>query len=138
MKISSNASTILSLVLSAAFFVATVFAAIIMPIFINEEFFVMAIAYVILALVLLADALLFILLLKVRSQEVFSKKSVSLLRGISYCAIFAGIMFLLLTYYFRHAIITAGIAFFLGLCLRVVKNVIEKATEIKDENDLTV
>jgi hypothetical protein len=30
----------------------------------------------------------------------------------------------------------AGI--FLGLCVRVVKNVIEEATEIKAENDLTV
>jgi hypothetical protein len=29
-------------------------------------------------------------------------------------------------------------AVFLGICLRVVKNVIEEATEIKAENELTV
>ena len=34
--------------------------------------------------------------------------------------------------------VLAFVAILLGLCLRVVKNVIEEATEIKAENDLTV
>ena len=34
--------------------------------------------------------------------------------------------------------LTVFLAVFLGLCLRVVKNVLEEACRIKDENDLTV
>ena len=49
-----------------------------------------------------------------------------------------GVLFVVLGYYFKLAVVVAVAAIFLGLCLRVVKNVIEKATEIKAENDLTV
>ena len=98
----------------------------------------MVAAYIILALALAANTLLFTLLLQVKGENVFSAKSVSLIRGISWCSIGVGVVFALLTYYFTLSSVIAFAALFLGLCVRVVKNVIERATEIKDENDLTV
>ena len=156
MKISSKASTNLSIALSVAFFAAIIFAAIIMPYFVNmlvgtpEEiaqrpFFVaegknviLGLAYGVLAVAAFADLLLFALLIRVRSEQVFTEKSVALIRGISWCAVAIGVLFFALGYYFKLAIVVGVAAVFLGLCLRVVKNVIETATEIKCENDLTV
>ncbi len=156
MKISSKASTNLSIALSVVFFAAIIFAAFLMPFFVNllvgspEEiaqrpFFVaegegviLAIAYAVLAVAMLADVLLFVLLLRVRTEQVFTEKSVSLIRGVSWCAVAIGVLFFALGYYFKLAIVVGVAAVFLGLCLRVVKNVIETATEIKCENDLTV
>ena len=43
-----------------------------------------------------------------------------------------------MTWYYLVALVLAFTAALLGLCLRVVKNVIEEATAIKSENDLTV
>jgi len=156
MKISSKASVILSLILSVVFFVAIIFGAFIMPFFVDMlvgtpqeialrpffiaegETFILIVAYLVLAVAMLADVLLFLLLMRVRSELVFTEKSVSLIRGVSWCAFAIGILFMALTYYFKLALIVAVAAVFLSLCLRVVKNVIEKATEIKCENDLTV
>ncbi len=156
MKISSKASTNLSIALSVVFFAAIIFGAFLMPYFVNmlvgtpEEiaqrpFFVaegesiiLAVAYAVLAVAALADVLLFVLLLRVRSEQVFTDKSVALIRGISWCAVVIGVLFFGLGYYFKLAIVVGVAAVFLGLCLRVVKNVIETATEIKCENDLTV
>ncbi|MBE6789544.1 MAG: DUF2975 domain-containing protein [Ruminococcaceae bacterium] len=155
-KISSKTSTNLSIALSIVFFVALIFGAVIMPYFVDmlvgtpEEiavrpFFlaegetvVLVIAYMVLAIAMLADVLLFLLLRRVQKELVFTPESVALIRGISWCAILIGGLFLVLTYYFKLALVVAVAAVFLGLCLRVVKNVIEKATEIKCENDLTV
>lgn len=156
MKISSKASTNLSIALSVVFFAAIVFGAFLMPYFVNmlvgtpEEiaqrpFFVaegkniiLGVAYGVLVFATLADVLLFVLLLRVRSEQVFTEKSVALIRGISWCAVAIGVLFFVLGYYFKLAIVVGVAAVFLGLCLRVVKNVIETATEIKCENDLTV
>ena len=41
-------------------------------------------------------------------------------------------------YMFYVVFAVAAAMLFLGLCVRVVKNVVEEATEIKSENDLTV
>ncbi len=99
---------------------------------------VLALAYGILAVCALADVLLFILLRRVRRGQVFTAKSIGLVRGISWCAILMGVFFLLLGYFFQLALAMAFAGLFLGLCIRVVKNVIEEATSIKAENDLTV
>ena len=100
--------------------------------------FVHIMAYVLLLVVALADVLSIRLLLRVRKGDVFTGKSVSLIRGISWCCILLCLAFLLLGIYFQLALIMAFLALFLGICLRVVKNVIEEATLIKSENDLTV
>ena len=79
------------------------------------------------------------LLLRVREGKVFTAESVGLISGISWgCYLVAGVFCGLAAYFTFVALLVAFVAAFLGLCLRVVKNVIEEATEIKAENDMTV
>ncbi len=142
-KISSKASTILSLILSGVFFVAILFGAFIMPGFVRlimgwVKPIILILGYLVLLVALIADVLMFFLLLRVKNELVFTSKSVLVVRAVSYCAFLIGILFIALGYFFKIAFVVSVAAVFLGLCLRVVKNVIEKACEIKDENDLTV
>lgn len=100
--------------------------------------FVHTMAYAVLAPVLLADGLMFALLLRVRQGKVFTEISVALIRGVSWCCFLLCAAFCGLGIYFQLAFVVAFAAVFLGTCLRVVKNVIEEATRIKSEHDLTV
>lgn len=156
LKIPSKLSIVLSLIISVMFFVLCMVGAFFLPALtellmqarnslnIHDGFssaaktFVHILAYAVLADVLLADALLFALLLRVKNGNVFSETSVALIRCVSWCCMALCGVFVLLGIYFRIAFIVAFAALFLGLCLRVVKNVIEQATIIKSENDLTV
>lgn len=156
LKISKKASVNLSIIISALFYLALVFVGVIMPKVIfsmlvisnniveiplssnTEEIIVIALAYIILAFALLANTLCMLLLLQVKKENVFSKKCIGLIRGISWCVIAVGILFAAMGIFVPLTFVVAVAALFLGLCVRVVKNVIEKATEIKSENDLTV
>ena len=156
LKINTKASVMLSLVISGAFFAVLAAVAVFLPGIVNamlrfpgeitsrveitstDTLLATIAAYVILVVALLANIMLFSLLLEVKKDNVFSKKCIGLIRGISWCSVAVGVMFGLLTYYFTLSAVVAFAALFLGLCVRVVKNVIEKATEIKSENDLTV
>lgn len=156
LKIKSNHSITLSIILSILFFVGCGVGVFYLPTLteilidvsdnignrgeITEggRIFVLCLAYGILAILILANSLLFSLLLRVRAGLVFTEKSVALIRGVAWCCLLLGIVFGLLGIYFQLSFIVAFAAIFLGICLRVVKNVIEEATEIKSENDLTV
>ncbi len=78
------------------------------------------------------------LLSNIRNEKVFERKNVSCLRIISYCCfVIAGLS--LVMAYWR---LLAGVVFiafaFVGLLLRVLKNVFEQAVVLREENDLTV
>ena len=149
-KIPSKASVYLSLGLSGVFFIALVFGMSILPqyvsvlnrmpegIFVDGRIEIAILCYAILIIAMVADILMFGLLIRVRRDLVFSSVSVALIRGVSWCVIIIGLLFLVLSHYLVEALICAAAAVFLGLCLRIVKNVIETATEIKLENDFTV
>ena len=78
------------------------------------------------------------LLLNLRREEVFAEKNVKLLRVLSWCSfVFSAIMFISGFYYILFVII-AVCAAFLGLILRVIKNVFERAITIKQENEFTI
>lgn len=155
-KVSTKFSNNLSLAIAIVFLVGCVAAAFLMPTVTNMlidtpdnigdrgsitesgRVFVHIAAYVLLAIVTVADILSIALLHRIRKGKVFTAKSVSLIRGVSWSCIFLCIIFALLGVYFQLALIMAFLSLFLGVCLRVVKNVIEEATVIKSENDLTV
>ena len=150
-RISKTASVSLSLFLTALFGAVLLCAAFLLPGFVRliasaalrplggrDGVLILAAGYAILLLSLLAAILLFRLLLLVRAGEVFTAPAVALIRGVSWCAIGISAVFLLMTWYYLLALVLAFTAVLLGLCLRVVKNVIEEATAIKSENDLTV
>ena len=156
LKIPSKASVGLSLALSVVFFIGCVYLAFILPaevkLFVSfpdhmgnrDEItaggiaFLTVVAYVGLLFTVLADIMLFFLLIRVKNALVFTDISVFLIRGVSWCCFALCGALLLFSIYFQYALAAAFAAAFLGLCLRVVKNVIEEATRIKAENDLTV
>ncbi len=105
----------------------------------------LACLYGLLAVAALAVALLFALLLRVRRGEVFTAKSVSLIRSVSWCCMLLAAGIFAVGWVFSPAVFSRFVwsslalaALLLGLCLRVVKNVIEQAVAIKSENDLTI
>lgn len=78
------------------------------------------------------------LLANIKKKAVFIEKNVKLLRRISWCSFaVSGILFVSGFYYLMFVFIAFAAAFF-GLILRVVKNVIEQAVAIKNENDFTI
>ena len=78
------------------------------------------------------------LLNRVNRGEVFTEKSVSIIRGISWCCIGVSPLFFTLGFFFVIFFVISFLTAFLGLIVRAVKNVMEDATQIKYENDLTV
>lgn len=158
-KISKKASVMISFVISAAFVAIFGVFMCILPWFTKEapvlaelreyftgqemlgisgETFFLVWAYIILALAIIACAAICMMLLNIRKGNVFSAKTVSFIRFISWDCILIALVFAVAQYFHPLACIVALAAAFLGLCLRVVKNVIEEAITIKDENDLTV
>lgn len=151
LRISKNASVTVSIVLTALFcavllasafilpdFVQLIASAALRPLGLRDGIAILVSGYLILLFALLAAVMLIRLLLLVRSGSVFTAKAVSLIRGVSWCAFVIGLVFLIMSWYYLVALVLAFTAVLLGLCLRVVKNVIEEATAIKFENDLTV
>ncbi len=74
----------------------------------------------------------------VLKESVFTKETVSLIRTLSWCcAVVSGACLVSGFFFMPMWIFTLGAAF-LTLILRVLKSVMAKATEIKDENELTI
>ena len=81
---------------------------------------------------------LHMLLDNIKKEKVFIFGNVKLLRAISWCCFAAAfIMAVAIKYYMGFGLMAVAIAF-IGLILRVVKNVIEEAVLIKAENDYTI
>lgn len=155
-KISNKLSTRISIILAVIFLIGCVAGLFILPFLTNMlinvddnignrdaitmagKVFVHVLAYSALLDAILADVMLLYLLMRVKNSLVFTEISVALIRGVSWCCMLLGLIFGLLGIYFQLAFIVAFAGIFLGICLRVTKNVIEQATIIKSENDLTV
>lgn len=155
-KISRNLSVSLSLAISILFMAIILAGYLIMPtlvpmlidipdqlgnrdaITLAERSAIFFLTYAILLALTVTDGLLFSLLLKVKKGQVFTPVVVSRIRGISWCCYLLCVLFAGLGIWFQLSFIVSFAAAFLGLCLRVVKNVMEEATQIKQENDLTV
>ena len=78
------------------------------------------------------------MLRKVQREAIFTDKAVGNLRLVSYCCLAECAVFAVLTVYFQFAAFIAFASLFMCVILRVVKNVIAKAAEVKAENDFTI
>ncbi|MDO5560694.1 MAG: DUF2975 domain-containing protein [Oscillospiraceae bacterium] len=87
---------------------------------------------------LTAVSALYILLRNIASDKVFIPTNTKCLRIISWCCVMAGITYIVFSPWRYEFLFAAFFAEFLGLILRVLKNVFEEAVEIKSENDYTV
>jgi hypothetical protein len=83
-------------------------------------------------------ALLYLLLRRVERGEVFLRRNVRCLRIISWCCFLgAGIAAVSAVYYLPWAAVAvAGV--FMGLIVRVVKNVFARAVTLQEESDFTI
>ena len=78
------------------------------------------------------------LLFNIKKQEIFINKNVTYLRMISWCCFAVSLITLIAgVFYIPYCFIAIASAF-IGLMLRVVKNVMQNAVEIKNENELTI
>lgn len=78
------------------------------------------------------------LLANIKKEEVFIDKNVVYLRIISWCCFGVAVLVVMAGYYYYLFYFVAIVAAFIGLILRVVKNVIDQAVIIKAENDFTI
>ena len=147
-RIGRRASCTISLIMSAITLAAVAVAAIFMPRIVDafcgirgdmadvpfylHHSFILIVAYLILADVAACNTVLLSLLLAIRREQVFSSANVARIRAVSWGCIAA----LAPKFYVSAAV--AFIAFFVGLCLRIVKNAFEEAVALKEENDFTI
>jgi len=94
--------------------------------------------YVCDALALAALWNLHLLLRNISKDQVFIPKNTSCLRRISWICIAVGIMLMIFGLWSSIFAFIGMIAVMFGLIMRVLKNVFEKAVEIKSENDFTI
>ena len=78
------------------------------------------------------------LLCDIQKGQVFIRLNVARLRGLSWDCIWAAAICLVSALYYMPFLLVAAAAAFVGLILRVVKNVFEQAVTLKDENDFTI
>ncbi|MCI1269617.1 MAG: DUF2975 domain-containing protein [Ruminococcus sp.] len=96
------------------------------------------ILYICESLALMAFHSLHTLLKNISNDKVFVKDNSDCLRKISWECMLAGAAFLILGIWRFVFIFPAFMAVMFGLIMRVLKNVFEKAVEIKTENDFTI
>ena len=144
-KISKDASVTLSLICCGIGFLGLIFLAVYFPFMTPHTddgtviAAVLALDYLLLIPVAVANGFLVKLLLLVRRRQVFTDGAVSCLRTISWCCfIEAGLFVVTGVLFFGIDLILAFVAGFLGLVLRVVKIVIEEAVALKAESDFTI
>lgn len=155
-KIPSKVSIILSLILSVVFFGVCIFGAFVLPTVVDilikardasgtaapfdnaGRIALYSMSYLLLAVLMLTDILLFILLIRVRNRLVFTPLSISVLNAAAWSITLLAIAFGVVGIYIHLSLVAGFLALFLSICLRVVKNVLEEAIEYKTENDYTV
>lgn len=148
-KISQKASTTISIIITFALFVTFAGLAIFLPTLLEKfiDFFgkpqhyftpTLIIFYIGLIPAFAADISLYLLLKNVTEDRIFIDSSVKYLRIISWCCMAECLVFFALGFYYYTAMLISFAALFMGIILRVVKNVIAAAVEIKSENDYTI
>ena len=100
--------------------------------------FILVDAYVIVAIIYAALVAMFFLLREVLRERVFGKRALLFLSLVYWCCFVEGALFALLFSYFQLSLCVTVAFCLLGVCLRVVKNVLEEGARIKSENDYTI
>ncbi|MBO5852892.1 MAG: DUF2975 domain-containing protein [Clostridia bacterium] len=78
------------------------------------------------------------LLFNIKNDEVFITSNVKYLRRISWCCLIVAVITFVGGIFYLPLIFMAVAAAFVGLMLRIVKNVMQSAVELKTENELTI
>ncbi len=100
--------------------------------------YVTIVAFLMWAAALSALILLFLLLGLVKNGKVFTGACCSTVKICAALCFAEGLFFAAIGYWFQIAFLVFAAAILLGFCLLVVAEALREATEIKEENDLTV
>lgn len=87
---------------------------------------------------LTALASLIFLLKNIMENEIFCRENVRLLWIISNCCFIVAVITFIGGFFWLSFFVLSAAAGFMGLIIRVVKNVMQKGVELREENDLTV
>lgn len=79
-----------------------------------------------------------VLLKNIRREQLFITQNVTMLRVISYCCFAEAFVFMYFVVLKPFSVVVLIASAFMGLILRVVKNVFEQAVKIREENDFTI
>lgn len=79
-----------------------------------------------------------IMLKNISKQELFTDRNTRCVRVISWCCFGVAAVFLALSFWRLFALLLAVVAGFVGLILRVIKNMLATAAELREENDYTI
>jgi len=149
LKIDRRASAFISQLLCIAAFCVLCILAIFLPVLLKTMMFLfgkpdylfmptLIIGYISAVPAFAADIALFLLLRCVKLEQVFTGRSVAFIRLISWCCFAEAVIFFSLGFYYIIGFAAAFVFVFMGLIVRVVKNVMEEAVYLKEENDFTV
>lgn len=78
------------------------------------------------------------LLHNIKSGDIFTLKNVRYLRTVSLCCFAISVITLVGGFFYMPFLVVAFAGAFVGLMLRVLKNVMQTASEMREENDLTI
>jgi len=81
---------------------------------------------------------LYILLHRIDTKRVFMKENIACLRHISWCCFAGAVICLVSALYYVPWLAIGVAAAFMGLIVRVVKNVVAKAVSLQDDADFTI
>lgn len=81
---------------------------------------------------------LFFLLHRIERDEVFVPRNVESLRRISWSCIAGGLICFVSGFYYIPWFVVALAAAFMGLIVRIVKNMVAQAVELKSDSDFTI
>lgn len=82
--------------------------------------------------------LLYQLVQNIENNKTFTEKNITLLRRISWLCFLEAVILLVSGSYYYPWFFVAGLAAFVGLIVRIIKNVFCQALLIKEENDFTI
>ena len=102
------------------------------------EIFMTVVAYLSLPAGWGAVALLYKILFNVKKKRVFVPENVKYLNILSWLCIYVGIVCAVAMFKYLGFLFVGISAFFIGLIVRIVRNIIEEAITIKEENDMTI
>ena len=103
-----------------------------------ERYTVLGITYAMVAVAAVAILFLMRLLRVVSHGKVFSAETTKLIDVVSLCCFGEGLLFAVTGIWFQLSFGVTMAVCFIGLCLRIVGNVIKEACRMKAENDLTI
>lgn len=78
------------------------------------------------------------LLFNIKKGDTFTRINVLLLKTVSWCCFIIAVITLIGGFFYMPFMFVAAAGGFLGMFLRVLKNVMQSAVEIAEENELTI